>query len=96
MKYYIIIFLLSVLITEIIIRLITIQKNWLKQLLPFLVCLVFFFIPWLIGIGIFKDQNILWLFAVSISGGLSANGLFTWKVTQTVLNWLFKFLPKKE
>jgi hypothetical protein len=94
MKWYVIGWLVAVLITDIIIRLSGIQKTWVKQVIPIAVCLIFFFVPWIFDMGFFKG-SIIWLLLISLSGGLSANGLFTYAFIQKGLNWLLRFIPKK-
>lgn len=94
MKYYVIVWVISILVTDILSRLVDIQKKWVKQILPIIVCLLFFVIPWIFGIGIYEG-SIFWVLALSISGGLSANGLYTYAFIQKTLNWLLFFIPKK-
>jgi len=94
MKYYVIVWVISILVTDILSRLVDIQKKWVKQILPIIVCLLFFVIPWIFGMGIYKG-SIFWIFALSISGGLSANGLYTYAFIQKALNWFLFFIPKK-
>ena len=94
MKWYVITWIVSILLTDIIIRLTGIQKTWIKQAIPPAICLVFFFIPWLSNIG-FYEGSIWWLLILSLSGGLSANGLYSYAFIKKGLNWLLQFIPKE-
>lgn len=87
---------LIVLATDLIIRWLKVEDSSLKQMISWgvsvLVCL---FAAW-VDIGIFSGISIWQTILYGVGAGLVSNGIFDLGAVQMFLDFVFKFLPKKE
>lgn len=86
---------LVVLISDFIIRGLNIQKAFVKQIISWVIAVVACLVGMWFDLGMFVDLSIWKTLAYGLATGLIANGIFDITIVQTILNFLFKFLPKK-
>lgn len=87
---------LIVMITDFIIRWLKVEIASVKQMISWIVSvLLCLFAAW-IDVGIFSGISIWETIIYAVGAGLVSNGIFDMGVVQMFLDFVFKFLPKKE
>lgn len=87
---------LIILVTDFIVRWLKVEFASVKQMISWGVSIVLcLFAAW-IDIGIFSGISIWETLIYGLGAGLVSNGIFDMEVVQMFLNFVFKFLPKKE
>lgn len=87
---------LVVLITDLVVRWLKIQKSTVKQIVSWVISVLLCFFGMFLNLGMFADFSVVTTVAYGFATGLVSNGIFDIKLVQTLLDLILKFIPKKE
>ena len=86
---------LVVLIADFGIRWLKIAAGWGRQLISWLVSAGICFLAMILDIGIFEGLPVLNTIVYALAAGLVSNGVFDIGLVQMLLDFLLKFVPKR-
>ncbi len=87
---------LVVLITDFVKRWLDIETGLVKQLISWVTAIGLCFAGMAFELGMFVDFNIVTTIVYGLAVGLVSNGIFDIKVVQLLLDFILKFVNKKE